>query len=229
MDARHVSTETSREFSVSPGRENDTDARVTGVRTPRDITSKRPSPSNRQGVWVLRQPLEVRGTTSLTSDSCPCREQGLDTGIDIDNFLPVVLQSTANAGASGTFAFLARAMDWRCYPPEQLLRAVDLALGLGVAGLAIELSQLGGRLFPNNQRVQHMAAVLSPPVVRRTATPRAEGLEESRAWLRENAHRYSGQWVAVRCGELLGVSEHLRDLGALIMQDPASTIVTQVL
>jgi hypothetical protein len=145
--------------------------------------------------------------------------------------LATALEESARAGDYREFVALVKATDWSERTPEELLRAIDLALYQEMARLAIELAQLGGRLFPDHERVQRAAEVLAPPVARVVCLPRARGLDASRAWLREHASEYRGQRIAIREGHRLGAAESLGDLMPLIGQDEdaISTLVTRVL
>jgi hypothetical protein len=158
-------------------------------------------------------------------------EDGHQTNIAATNTPVMVLEESARMGDRRTFAALARAIDWSTRRPDELTATIDLALSLEMATLAIDLAQLGGRLFPDHERVQRAAQVLAPPVVRVVRLPRARGLDASRKWLREHASQYRGQWVAVREGQLLGAAESLGELKAVIGEgeDAVSTIVTRVL
>jgi hypothetical protein len=145
--------------------------------------------------------------------------------------LTLLLEESADAGDHREFAALVEAIDWSTRRPDELTTAIDLALSLEMASLAIELAQLGGRLFSNHERIQQAARVLAPPVVRAVRPSRAKKLDASRTWLWEHASEYRGQWVAVRQGELLDAATSLEALMPLIDEDEdtTSTIVTQVL
>lgn len=141
------------------------------------------------------------------------------------------LEESARAGDHHRFVGLVKATDWSTRTPEELLKAIDLALYQEMARLAIELAQLGGDLFPDHERVQRAAKVLAPPVAQVAHLPRPRGLDASRSWLREHASKYRGQWIAVREGKLLGAGDSLEALTPLISEgeDTISTIVTRVL
>jgi len=117
---------------------------------------------------------------------------------------------------------------WSCHSPEQLVRAITLALRLDLCSLAGELAQKGLRLFPEHAQVQRMARVFAPPVVRGMPPAPPSGLAASRAWLCDHASQYVGQWVAVRDGKLLGVANTLEELASAASEDPFSTIVAKV-
>ena len=129
------------------------------------------------------------------------------------------------------FGELVEQIDWATRSPDDLTTALDLALSMEMSRLAVELAQLGGRLFPDHERVQQAARVLAPPKAQVTYLPRAKGLDDSRMWLREHASEYKGQWIAVREGRLLGAAYSFDVIKPLIGEDEeaASTIVTRVL
>lgn len=141
------------------------------------------------------------------------------------------LEESVQAGDRQQFVALVEAIDWSAHRPEELLRAIDLALSLELAALAIKLAQQGGRLFPEHERIQQATQVLASPVGRIMPGLQAKDLSASQIWLREHASEYRGQWVAVREGQLLGAAESLQELTAVIDQaeDSANTIVSKVL
>ena len=138
------------------------------------------------------------------------------------------LQKSARMGDRRTFLAVVRATDWAARTPEELLLAIDLALHQEMAALAIELAQLGKRLFPDHERIQQAARVLAPPVIRGVRSSHVRGLRASMEWLREHAKEYRGQWVAVREGQLLGTAESLKELVSLVGEEVSNTIVMHV-
>ena len=129
------------------------------------------------------------------------------------------------------FGELVEQIDWATRSPDDLTTALDLALSMEMSRLAVELAQLGGRLFPDHERVQRAARVLAPPTVRAVHPPRARGLSDSMTWIDKHSRQYHGQWVAVREGQLLGAAPSLDDVMSFVGQgdDAASTIVTRML
>jgi hypothetical protein len=101
------------------------------------------------------------------------------------------LEERARSGDHQMFSQLAESIDWATRPPDELAKAVDLALELELATLAMKLAQQGGRLFPTHERLQQAARVLAPPVVIRKHPTQPTGLRESRACLREHAAEFS--------------------------------------
>jgi len=141
------------------------------------------------------------------------------------------LEEYANADMRKEFSQLAEAVQWANYRPEELLRAIDLALSLELAALAIRLAQQGCALFPCHERMQQAGRVLAPPVARHVKAYEEQSHSTSQNWLREHAAQYRGQWVAVRAGTLLGAADSLADLMPAIDQDAdaSSTLITKVL
>lgn len=180
---------------------------------------------------TLAEAIEARGAATTTRHDETSVEDSHQTTTAARSTPIVLLKEAAEAGDRRGFARLVETTDWSTRPPEELTKAIDLALSLEMATLAIKLAQLGGRLFPEHERVQRAARVLAPPVVRSVHPPRARGLDVSMAWLSEHAHQYRGKWVAVREGQLLGVADSLAELMPLIGEgeDAISTLVTRVL
>jgi len=187
-------------------------------------------PRSAEGPRTFTQVGDLSAATS-TRWKHTLTEDGHQTNIAATNTPIVILEESARAGGHRAFAALARAIDWSTRQPDELTATIDLALSLEMAALAIDLAQLGGRLFPDHERVQRAAQVLAPPVVHVVRLPRARGLSASTNWLREHASQYQGQWVAVREGHLLGAAESLEELKTVIGEgeDAVSTLVTRIL
>jgi hypothetical protein len=128
-------------------------------------------------------------------------------------------------------ALLATTIDWSTHGATDLTRAIDLALALDMVSLARELAHQGSRIFPEDKRLQQAMAVLAPPVVRGTRPAQPLHLTAAQRWFKEHASHYTGQWVAVRGGTLLGSASTLQELHERIGAEgqTASTIVVKVL
>ena len=149
------------------------------------------------------------------------------TGVCYGDSRMELLEEAARRGDRDTFMLLAKG-DWSYARPESSLRIVELAIALGFSSLAADFAAVAARTFPADQRAQSVARVLAPPTFSEAETSIPQRLVESRQWLRENAHRFRGKWVAVRDGRLLGAADHLRDLKPLIDLDPVSTVLEEV-
>jgi len=139
-----------------------------------------------------------------------------------------MLAAYARAGDKRNFVAAVKAMDWTQYKPAQLIQIIDLALSLELAGLAMKLARQGVDLFPEDERVQMAAHVLSPPVAHELEAQPAIALNNSTEWLQHHASQYRTQWVAIRDGQLLGSATSLKELAAATPLDE-QTVVTKVL
>lgn len=187
---------------------------------------------SQRGKRSMTEAGDVDGGGSLTRhDYVLSAKDRHQTSTATRSTLIILVKESARAGDWRTFAALVEAIDWSTRGPDELTAAIDTALSLEMASLAIELAQLGGRLFPDHERIQRAAQVLAPPVVGAVRPSRAKGLNVSMAWFEEYANQYRGQWVAVREGQLLAAAESLEELIPSIGdgEDAISTIVTRVL
>lgn len=101
------------------------------------------------------------------------------------------------------------------------------ALAEGAHLQARELALEGHRLYPDNAQLRKMAELLAPPTVSNARTPADPTVTANQQWLRANANRYRGQWIALHNGELLSVAPTLRELKR--QSDlPAGSFVTRV-
>ncbi len=141
------------------------------------------------------------------------------------------LEQAAEQADRQTFALLATTIDWSTHCATDLTRAIDLALALDMVSLARELAHQGSRIFPEDKRLQQAIAVLAPPVVRGTRPAQSLHLTDAQRWFKEHVSQYTGQWVAVRDGTLLGAAPTLQELHERIGVEgqTASTIVVKVL
>lgn len=130
-------------------------------------------------------------------------------------------------------AFIAQVsrIDWRLHSPAELTKILDLALSLDLTQLAAQLALLGAQLFPEHERIQRAAHVLSSSPARSIPAKSTHGLSASRRWLREHADQYRGRWVAVRDGALIGTASSLEPLASLLVspEESRSTLITKVL
>jgi hypothetical protein len=143
--------------------------------------------------------------------------------------LTTLLETSARAQACTEFVALVEAVDWAERQPNELLKAIDLALDLDMTALAISLAQQGGQIFPDNERVQQMARRVSPLGIQvdRDA-PHHMGIKQSSDWLNNHADEYRGQWVAIREGILIAAAPTLAELETLMGDNDDHTLVTRV-
>ncbi len=142
------------------------------------------------------------------------------------------LTERVRAGDTRHFVALVEATDWTTQQPEALTTAIDLALHLDMSRLAVKLAEMGGRLFPDHERVQQAARVLAAPAKTRISKRRPiKGKRASMDWFQKHATEYRGQWVAVRDGQLVQSAQSFETLIETIGRDNdlLDTIITRVL
>ncbi len=171
------------------------------------------------------------GANGATTQRAVSSAEGeYDTATTTRSALSLLLFKCALDGEHELFASLVAEIEWPVRRADEIASAIDLALSMELAPLAMELAQLGGSLFPDDLRLQRAAHVLAPPVARVVPSQAPSGLQVSRDWLRNHAAEHRGQWVAVRDGRLLGKAKTLIELRAQVdvSEDPRSTIITKV-
>lgn len=95
---------------------------------------------------------------------------------------------------------------------HQLARIVKLALKAGAFIAARAVAEKGLARFPDNPLFRQYVLSLSVPKVVSQNVPHNPALQANRNWLNEHSHEYSGQWVALRNGTLLGASNSFEEL-----------------
>ena len=125
------------------------------------------------------------------------------------------------------FALLVTTIDWSAHSATDLTRAIDLALALDMVSLARELAHHGSKIFPEDKRL-HRPWRFWPPCGPRDASSSRCTLRLLRAGS-EYASHYTGQYIAVRGGTLLGSASTLQELHERIGVEgqTASTIVVK--
>lgn len=168
----------------------------------------------------MAQPKTVSDTTYVDGDG------SVDQGISLQRLTELAEREDRRA-----FGEHVSQIDWTLHSPEELTKTLDLTLRLELTQLAVQLGQVGRQLFPEHERVQRAAHVLSPPSARSIPATPTHGLAASRRWLREHEDEYRGRWVAVRDGTLLGTASSLAALTTLLAPhaDPRSTLIAKVL
>src|SRR5438105_15313191 len=76
---------------------------------------------------------------------------------------------------------------------------------------ARELAMSGAAEFPDDPYLAKAGRILAPPKVIGHYPPNPKaGLDVK--WLKQHAHEYAGQWVALNEGEFIGAADELDDL-----------------
>jgi hypothetical protein len=137
------------------------------------------------------------------------------------------LEAAAQAQDESGFVRAAKPIDWQSRQPDDLLRAIRLALEAGAHIAARDLSALGAGLFPHDVRLRQFAEILAPPRVIGTRPARDSGIRANRDWLKAHSDEYRGKWVGLHKGVLLGAADSLDELKkrGLIAED---TLITRV-
>lgn len=138
------------------------------------------------------------------------------------------LEGTAKAGDERAFLDALKSITWQNRAPADLMRAVKLALEAGAHLAARQLAIEGAERYPNDPQVQKYARLLAPPkVVSSKVRSDRRQRKANREWLRAHGNEYSGRWVAVRNGELLGASDSLEELTRRV-GDTGDVLLTRV-
>lgn len=103
-------------------------------------------------------------------------------------------------------------VDWDERTEDDFEAAVRLALAAGAHGAARALSAQGFRAFPESERLRKMATILAPPRVTSVGLPADPSLAANQQWLRANADKYRGCWIALRNGDLLATAPSLPEV-----------------
>jgi hypothetical protein len=74
--------------------------------------------------------------------------------------------------------------------------------------------------WPEDECVQHYARVLAPPRTQVVHGKPGRRMEKEFAWLREHAHHYRGQWVALYEDRLVAVDPDLQVVLATVRRIP---------
>jgi len=139
-----------------------------------------------------------------------------------------LLEKAVASEDSSVFARAVDQIDWSRHTPEDIIRAVYLALAVGAHGTARSLTEIGARQFPGHETVQRFARVLAPPKILRADLPPDPGAAADIRWLKEHGSEYRGRYVALKDGELLDsadsfeplVAKYPRRSGVLITRIP---------
>ncbi|MGV3720837.1 MAG: hypothetical protein ACO1SX_07995 [Actinomycetota bacterium] len=72
--------------------------------------------------------------------------------------------------------------------------------------------QLLAERWPGSSDVQYWNQVLAPPSARPPRSTENRSVRQETAWLRDHAHEYPGQWLAVRGNQLVAASNSLAEV-----------------
>jgi hypothetical protein len=122
------------------------------------------------------------------------------------------LEDAATAKNEIAFVSALNSVDLRTRPARHLVRIIKLALRAGAYLAARNVAENALRRYPENAEFKEYVFSLSPPKIISQAVPHNPAFQANREWLNEHATEYSGQWIALRSGELLGASTSFEEL-----------------
>lgn len=113
--------------------------------------------------------------------------------------------------------------------PEELIQAIDLALCQGNFHQAKTLSNQASQDYPNHDKIQRYARILSSPDVPFYQLSRKPDTPLNLNWVIRRREHYRGRWVALEKGHLIADASSLDELFAQVgkekMKDLFYTIV----
>jgi hypothetical protein len=92
---------------------------------------------------------------------------------------------------------------------EEVIKRLGQLLGEGAVEEARALAREAQQRWPDSPQVQKWAYVLEPAKARVVPGPPAPPWDKERAWLRQHAHEYPGQWVALLGDQLIAADADL--------------------
>lgn len=127
------------------------------------------------------------------------------------------------------FCEIVDAMNWDSRSPENFIIAIQYGLATGAYQKTLNLAKLGSEQYPDHTEIQKFAHILAPAKTKpNDQPPQPEGVKDIQ-WLKGHQHEYSGQWVALLRGDLLGVAPTLKELIRQVGSPKGTQIlVTQV-
>jgi len=148
------------------------------------------------------------GRDSSAWKEAPC-EQFEDDSSD-----PVIagLEGAASVGDEIGFLTNLQTIELDRCSPSQFLQIIKLAFRAGAFIAARDIATEGFRHHPEDPELNRYVQILTS--TRRVGTQQMAliGSRSNMEWLNEHAGEYSGQWLALRDGQLLGSSKSLEEL-----------------
>jgi Family of unknown function (DUF5678) len=129
-------------------------------------------------------------------------------------------QSTAHTiSAAGTSTNEAIEVDRSQALDADLVRLRTLLERGDVEGARAWVKELQ-HMWPDSDEVRHYVEVLAPPRVSIRRGHRGPSRHNERAWLREHARQYPGQWLAILQDQLIAADPDLGTVLAAVRQTP---------
>jgi Family of unknown function (DUF5678) len=123
------------------------------------------------------------------------------------------LRAGATAGDERAMLGAAQMLSWQRLSAADFVHLIRQALESGAHKGARDLAKKGIKYHPNDPKIREYTHVLAPArVVSSSATSNGSQIRSNHEWLEAHGEEYSGQWVAIQDGELLGSSDSLETL-----------------
>ncbi len=122
------------------------------------------------------------------------------------------LEDAAETGDEIAFLSAVKELEGEELSAADFIRVIRLAHAAGAYLAAREFSARGASIHSSDSELQKCARVLAPPKVIGRGLPARPDIKANGAWMKQHGHKYRGQWVAVRNGQLLGAAASLDDL-----------------
>ena len=109
--------------------------------------------------------------------------------------------------------------------PESFLEEIRAILNSGTLRGAREVAERGLALYPDHPELRRLHHAFRPYEVR--SVPGGRNIpdrQETFEWLRQNAGRYKGQWVAVLGSHLIAASPELSEVLEVVKSTPLDAL-----
>lgn len=123
------------------------------------------------------------------------------------------LNKAAETGDEQAFLKAVSKIEWEGQTARRLVSIIRLALRAGAYLAARDIAEKGLKYHGEDTRVAEYARLLAPAkIISSSTAPNGQQRRANREWLSAHGDQYSGQWVAVRNGELIGNADSLEVL-----------------
>lgn len=123
-----------------------------------------------------------------------------------------LLEKAVEAGDERAFIETVREIEWGTLQARDIVRAVKLAIKVGLPRAARYILTEGERTFPENDELQKYTRLLASATVLPRPEQDVPDQGSNIAWLKAHGVRYRGKWLALKDGQLLGVEVTLKEL-----------------
>ncbi|HYO17011.1 MAG TPA: DUF5678 domain-containing protein [Thermoanaerobaculia bacterium] len=96
--------------------------------------------------------------------------------------------------------------------PEEFLGRIHESLNAATLSGAREWAERGVERFPDHEELRRLHRLLQPGRSQSVPGPRIPDRQDSFDWIRENASKYEGQWIAILGTRLVAASKDLSEV-----------------